>query len=157
MKGGRASSLPLPRSARANGSRRRLEQAFTLTIDCRQPRIVLSRRGSQDDAAERLLTYRGRVAARLLPVVYTALHNSGERLSSLEEREHGRYRLREAAGARLALTLWALAPLKKPGRASVIRDAIAAMSDEEVYYWFSRAVAYRGRALQALRILLAGE
>ena len=73
--------------------------------------------------------------------------------------------LTEERGARLALLLLAAFPIQKSSRASVIRSEIASMSDEEVYYWYAKAVGgeeeslgqLRGNALKALRILLAGE
>jgi hypothetical protein len=67
-------------------------------------------------------------------------------------------------GARLALLLWALAPIQKPSRAAMVRAGIAAMVDEEVYYWYAKAQGApqelgrrrRQNALKALRVLLAG-
>jgi hypothetical protein len=135
----------------------RAEQTFTLTIDLERPRLVLSRRGATNGKAQRLLTSDGPPAQRLVLAALSLIHRDGRSIARLEEQGRGRYRLREAPGARLALLLWALAPIQKPSRAAVVRDAITAASDEEVYYWFSRVISRRGQALRALRILLAGE
>ena len=71
-------------------------------------------------------------------------------------------RLSEERGARLALTLAGVSPVRKPSRATLIRAGVAEMSDEEVCYWYARmSEASNGsgtnNALKALRIMLAGE
>lgn len=157
------------------------EKPFALTLDLESQRVTLSLRQSrlsllpesypngrnkgQDDRARRLLTLNGRRAKILQPLVLEALHRSGASIARLEEKKVGRARLAEAEGARLALTLWALAPLQKPSRASLVQAGISAMSDEEVYYWYAKAEGgpsttsqqRRNNTLKALRILLAGE
>ena len=133
------------------------EQAFTLTVDLRRPRLVLSRRDNQSNEPERLLTLEGDSVARLMPAVGAFLHNNGRQQAQLEAKGWGRYRLREAQGARVALGLWALWPIQKSVRATLVREGILSMSDEEVYFWFSRVKSRGGQALKALRILLAGE
>ena len=157
------------------------EKPFTLTLDLTLPRLTLSLRpqrafGPQEASSngsgeyrpaktKRLLTLEGRRARLLQQVVLEALHKAGISLPQLEEKSGGRVHLSEASGARLALLLWALAPIQKPSRAALVQAGIAAMSDEEVYYWYARAEGgqapsasqQRNNTLKALRILLAGE
>ena len=100
----------------------------------------------------------------LEPMVMEYLHRIGTVLPQLEGKGGGRVRLSEHDGARLVLMLWALAPLQKPSRSSLVKAGITAMSDEEVYYWYSRAEGtqsmtgrqQRNNTLKALRIMLAG-
>jgi hypothetical protein len=113
----------------------------------------------------RLASLTGERAGLLLPTVLELLHRSGFSLPRLEERCGGRVRLPEDLGARVALLIWASAPLQKQSRAALVRAGILSMADEEVYYWYAKAEGdsdhpepqRRGNALKALRILLAGE
>jgi len=147
------------------------DRPFTLTLDFRTPRLVLSRRTPNGleaplrrQQAQRLVTLEGARARALMPAVLETLHTAGFPVWSLEERGLARLRLGEAVGARLALLLWALAPIQKPSRAAMVRAGIAAMVDEEVYYWYAKAQGAprelgrrrRQNALKALRVLLAG-
>lgn len=156
------------------------DRPFTLTLHLDSPRIVVSLRGAfgvgntnlpqgQRNGAQpgtrRLLTLGGPRARSLLPTVLDTLHHSGFSLARLEEKGGGRFRLPEALGARLALLLWALAPIQKQSRAALVRAGIVGMVDEEVYYWYAKAEGgqpeagnqRRRNTLKALRILLAGE
>lgn len=145
------------------------EKPFTLTLDLEAPRLVLSQRGffsnGRPSETRRLITLQGRRTQLLLPVTLELLHKEGFSVAKLEEKRRGRARLVEPLGARIALLLWAVAPIQKPSRASVVRAGILAMSDEELYYWYAKAEArspntarqQRNNALKALRILLAGE
>jgi hypothetical protein len=97
--------------------------------------------------------------------VLELLHKAGYSVAHIQEQRRRRMRLLEPVGARLALLLWALAPIQKPSRATLIRTGLLSMSDEELYYWYSKcesnfndlARQTRERTLKALRILLAGE
>jgi len=101
----------------------------------------------------------------VLPTLLDLLHRSGFSLARLEEKGGGRLRLPEGLGARVLLLLWALAPIRKPSRAALVRAGIVDMVEEEVYYWYAKAEGGPGEArrqrrentLKALRILLAGE
>jgi hypothetical protein len=180
---------PPPGQAPSTGPGHRLRKArgagqdrpFTLTLDLARPSLTLSlrqtRRSSsagrstandgngQSASTRRLVALEGRRARLLQPVVLEELHKQGFFLAHLEEKGSWRVRLTEAAGARLALLLWALDPVQKPSRAALIQAGIAAMSDEEVYYWYAKSEGnlppggqqQRNNALKALRILLAGE
>lgn len=66
--------------------------------------------------------------------------------------------LDEVSGARVALALLALQPLRKLERMQAVLRGIEAMSEEEALYWFARVMrGPKARALRALRILLAKE
>ena len=101
--------------------------------------------------ADRLTPYLG--------AVRTALTESGHKLTVLGPGRRKPINLDEPAGVRLALTVNAGAPLTKPSRRSAVIEGVAAMSDEEAYYWYAKATRSSGgrRALRALRILLAGD
>lgn len=156
------------------------EKPFTLTVDFEYPRIVVSLRdghvrnnsafaGNEMDSRQsstRRLVALGKSGARsLLPSVLELLHRWGFRISKLEDRRRGRLRLAEDPGARIVLLLWTLAPIQKPSRAALVLAGIAAMAEEEVYYWYAKAEGgpsetakqRRQNTLKALRILLAGE
>jgi hypothetical protein len=132
---------------------------FTLTVDLVTPHLVLSQRSHDGHTSEpqRLVTLDGARAKSLTSTVVELLHKGGFSAARLEERGRGRVRLSEAGGARLTLLLWALGPIQKPSRAALVRAGVAALTDEEVYYWYAKAQGHRGNALKALRILLAGE
>ena len=63
----------------------------------------------------------------------------------------------EAPGVRLTLTALAIEPLRRRDRAREIIEGIAAMSDEEAYYWYAKVTHpdAGGRALRALRLMLS--
>ena len=148
---------------------------FTLTVGLEDPRITLSVKRSLDESDDRklasqkgsfrLVTLKGQRARMLMPFVLDAVHKSGRSVKRIAASQGGRTGLTEERGARLALLLLAAFPIQKSSRASVIRSEIASMSDEEVYYWYAKAVGgeeeslgqLRGNALKALRILMAGE
>jgi hypothetical protein len=89
--------------------------------------------------------------------VLEALKRSGYRPGDLHRGRKAPFTLREEWGVRVALLLLALKPLRKTARMEGIARAIAEMSDEECYYWFSKCVKAERprRAQQALRTLLA--
>ena len=140
---------------------------FVVTLTLAPPRIVVSQRvaGSNGNGpkshSQRVIALEGRRAAQHLPLTLDLLHGAGADVARLSDRQGGRVNLMEDRGARLALTLAAVAPIRKPSRASLIRAGIAEMSTEEVYYWYARVSPDLRRtgannALKALRILLAG-
>lgn len=66
--------------------------------------------------------------------------------------------LDEASGAKVALVLLAMQPLRKLERMQAILRGIEAMSAEEALYWFARVMrGPKTRTLRAFRILLARE
>lgn len=65
----------------------------------------------------------------------------------------------EAPGVRLTLTALGIEPLRRRDRSREIIEGIAAMSDEEAYYWYAKVTHpdTGGRALRALRLLLSDD
>ena len=97
-----------------------------------------------------------------MPLTLDLLNGSGVDVGSLDDQKRGRARLSEEFGARLALTLAAIAPIRKPSRSTLIRAGISEMSNEEVCYWYAKmSEASRSpganNALRALRVMLPGE
>lgn len=91
--------------------------------------------------------------------VIEALKQCGYRATDLHPRRGEPFVLDEQRGVRLGLLFLAVKPLKKVDRMEAISEAIWGMSEEEVYYWFSKCTAKGSarRARRALRILLARE
>lgn len=87
--------------------------------------------------------------------VLQAVRRSGYQPSDLHQGRKSPFYLKEEWGVRLSLLLMALNPLRKTSRMERIVDAIAEMSDEECYYWFSWCSRRPGRAQQSLRMLVA--
>jgi hypothetical protein len=67
--------------------------------------------------------------------------------------------LPEEDGVRLALTFLGIRNLKKLGRAENVAREIHAMSQEESYYWYAKALAGRhgSAGIRALRTLFAND
>ena len=62
--------------------------------------------------------------------------------------------LSEPSGVRLSLLFKTIAPLTRLDHIRAVQQALWAMSDEEIYYWFSKCSGARKQcALRALRIL----
>lgn len=98
--------------------------------------------------AARALAFRGAVMA--------AVKGSGYPPSAVSPRRQRALYLAQAPGVRLALTVRAAAPVLRPLRRRAIMDGVEAMSSEEALYWYARTTGPdSGRALRALRLLLA--
>ena len=148
--------------------RRRYSKPFLVTVNTETPRIVVSHQsdemiGTEDHSiSRRVVTIEGKRAAQHLPMTLDLLNKAGIDVGRIDDRRGGRSRLPEEGGARLALTLAAIAPVRKSSRTTLIRAGIAEMSDEEVCYWYAKMSEASGslgpnNALKALRIMLAGE
>ncbi|MCY4653294.1 MAG: hypothetical protein OXC95_09040 [Dehalococcoidia bacterium] len=148
--------------------RRTYSKPFLVTLNTDTPRIVVSHQSTEVNGTgahavtRRVVTIEGRRAAQHLPMTLDLLNKAGVDVGKLDVRRGGRSRLSEERGARLVLTLAAIAPVRKPSRTTLIRAGIAEMSDEEVCYWYARMSEAAGspgpnNALKALRIMLAGE
>jgi hypothetical protein len=66
-------------------------------------------------------------------------------------------RLAEDRGVRLALLLMAVKPLRKVSRIEQVATGLRHMTDDEVYYWYSKCsdLETGQRAQRALRLLLS--
>lgn len=94
-----------------------------------------------------------------LPSLRSSLRESGHPVTIVGPARKAPVVLAEAAGVRLALAINAAAPLNRPSRRQSVLEGVAALSDEEAYYWYAKTTrADSGsRALRALRILLADD
>ena len=104
-----------------------------------------------------------RVSADLLTpflgALRTALRDSGHSPTMVGPSRRKAVPLDEAAAIRFAIAINAAAPLTRPIRRLTIIEGVAAMSDEEAYYWYAKTTRVDSgrRALRALRILLADD
>jgi hypothetical protein len=87
------------------------------------------------------------------------LRRSGYRPSELRPERREPFALEEPTGVRLGLLLLAVKPLHKHQRIEEVAAGVRAMSDEEVYYWYSKCSDRRAgrRGQHALRVLLSKE
>lgn len=96
-----------------------------------------------------------------LPLLAQALRAHGvspERLARASGPDEAPIDLDEATGARVALALVAVRPLRKLARMEGVVRGVGEMSPEEALYWYARAMkGPQPRVLRALRILLAKE
>jgi hypothetical protein len=98
------------------------------------------------------------VTRRVLESVIAAVRESRIPKTALSPQRRKPLQLEQSAGVRLALVLLATAPLTKGSRVTAIEHGVAAMSTEEAYYWYAKCVGIdSGRAIRALRLLLARE
>ncbi|KJE19504.1 hypothetical protein FF36_06215 [Frankia torreyi] len=96
--------------------------------------------------------------SRILSALLTAVRASGKPHSVLSPSRRQPVVLDEAAGVRLALTLFATQRVTKPTRIGALVAAVASMSTEETYYWYAKAVGPDAdRVRRALRLFLAAE
>ena len=96
-------------------------------------------------------------AGRYRSAVLKAVTGSGYPATTVSPRRKRHFNLTCDTGIRLALVVQACEPVFKPGRRRAIADGVAAMTPEEALYWYALVNGRGGsRALQALRILLAG-
>lgn len=95
---------------------------------------------------------------RALDTVRAWLRDMGLRSSVLSAKRKEPIPLDDDRAMRLTLLFGALGPLEREDRIEAICDGIARMTREEAMYWHGKTRnGGRARALQALRILLAGE
>lgn len=114
---------------------------------------------------ERTLTITSAVAARtplqtsrILDALVAAVRASGHQAGVLSPARRAPIALDEPAGVRLALAMLACGPVRKASRIRQIVSGVAAMSTEETYYWYAKAVGPNGdRVHRALRLFLAEE
>jgi hypothetical protein len=91
--------------------------------------------------------------------VLAIVRDAGYRSTDVSRTRQAPFELSEVQGVRLGLLLLAVKPLRKVDRMSGISSQIQGMTDEEAYYWFSKATAKASssRAQRAMRVLLADE
>ena len=91
--------------------------------------------------------------------VLATLKRAGYRPTELSASRRASFALAEELGVRLGLLLLAVKPLRKSARIAEISRQLDRMTEEEAYYWFSKATVSEAgrRAQKALRILLSRE
>lgn len=95
---------------------------------------------------------------RVTDVLIAAVKASGHTPGRLATQRDQPIPLDEAAGVRLALTLFATQPITKNDRIRALVAGINSMSVEETFYWYAKTVGpAASRARRALRILLADD
>ena len=88
--------------------------------------------------------------------VVEAVAASGYADTAVSPRRRRPFNLAQNPGVRLALTVAASKPVARPLRRRMIAEAVGAMSPEEALYWYAQSTGPTGgRALRALRLLLA--
>lgn len=145
---------------------KRLYRPYTLHINQVAGRVLLTRRSQTLEGkrvSERLAVLRNTSLELVWPHLRNLLHH--HRLYRVDESTSQRVSLPETVGARVALMFWGISPLRKPSRIELLCTGVRAMSDEEVYYWYSKisgniedgVEVTRSNALVALRMMLSGE
>lgn len=96
--------------------------------------------------------------SRVTDALIAAIKASGHTPGRLATQRDTPIPLDEAAGVRLALTLFATQPVTKHERIRALVAGVNSMSVEETFYWYAKSVGPEAsRARRALRILLADE
>lgn len=97
-------------------------------------------------------------AERVVDRALAAVRASGYAPSELSAGRRAPFRLGDVVGVRLALTMLATGPLRKPLRVEATAAGVDRLSDEEAYYWYAKCVGHSGRrSLRAFRLMLAEE
>lgn len=110
------------------------------------------------DAKEAVASVDATRATQFRRAVLEAVEASGYPLAAVSPRRCRPFNLQQGPGVRLALTVSASLPVAKPLRRRAIVDGVEALSPEEALYWYARTSgSARGRALRALRLLLADD
>jgi hypothetical protein len=73
--------------------------------------------------------------------VLTVIREAGYRTTELSRNRQAPFALTEAQGVRLGLLFLAVKPLRKVARMASISEQVREMTEEEIYYWFSKATA----------------
>ena len=110
------------------------------------------------DAREDVANVDANRATQFRRAVVDAVEASGYPATAVSPRRCRPFNLRQGPGVRLALTVCASLPVARPLRRRAIVDGVGALSPEEALYWYARTSGPEsGRALRALRLLLADD
>lgn len=101
----------------------------------------------------------GQPMKAVLDQVLSTIKRAGYKASDLARTREKPFLLNESLGVRLGLLFLAVKPLRKTSRMGDISEQVQGMTEEEAYYWFSKATqkASGVRSQRALRILLAND
>lgn len=90
--------------------------------------------------------------------VTQAVRDSGHQRTTIHAGRKSPIPLKEEAGVRLALGLFATDGVRKGNRKMVMLTGVQDMAAEEAYYWYAKCVGSDGaRVRRALRLFLAEE
>ena len=110
------------------------------------------------DAKEAVARVDAARANQFRRAVLDAVEASGYPPAAVSPRRCQPFNLEQGPGVLLALTVCASLPVARPLRRRAIVDGVGALSPEEALYWYARTSGpARGRALRALRLLLADD
>lgn len=123
--------------------------------------LLLSQEAAIDESKEglRKVSIRGVPLKIMMETLLSILKKQGYRPTEFSNKRKEPFELDEPSGVRLGVLMYSLKPLRKPSRMEQIMSEINRMSDEEVYYWYSKCSnKHHGRRAQrSLRILLSDE
>lgn len=121
--------------------------------------IGIAETNGTPDNTRTVATVRPADLARLTDTIHQALRESGRPVTAVNPSRKKPVPIDESAGVRLALAARSVDPIRRRPRARAVLDGIAAMSDEETYYWYAKTTHSDtgNRALRALRLLLADD
>lgn len=135
-------------------------RGFRLTIvpvDGSAYGVSIAETNGTTDHTHTVATVRPDAVQRLSDEVQRALRASRRPTSVVGPSRRQPIDIDEAAGVRLTLAALATEPLRRRDRIGEILEGIAAMSDEEAYYWYAKVTHLQTgtRSLRALRLLLS--
>ena len=135
-----------------------MKRQFELRIFQHQPG-EMALELSEKDCQSQAVRIWGLPLKVMTETILNLLKKQGHRPTELSPKRKAPFPLDEAPGVRLALFLLALKPMSKPARMEEVVSGLAAMSDEEAYYWYAKCAGgpHATRSRKALRILLAEE
>lgn len=110
------------------------------------------------DAKDAVAKVDAKRAIQFRRAVLKAVEASGYPPAAVSPKRCRTFNLKQGPGVRLALTVCASLPVARPLRRRAIADGVSSLSSEEALYWYARTSGpERGRALRALRLLLADD
>ena len=123
-----------------------------------KPHRDLDRTGKVEDW-QLVVRVHGQPMKAVLDQVLATIKKAGYKASDLSRGREKPFHLTESLGVRLGLLFLAVKPLRKTSRMGDISEQVRGMTDEEAYYWFSKATSAKTgrRAQKAMRLLLAEE
>jgi hypothetical protein len=117
--------------------------------------------GLESPGRKQVVELGGVALSAVIDAVLEALRLNGYNAPDLHANRRTVFHLTEESGVRLALLFLAVRPVSKVERIDAISYAIRSLSNEELYYWFSKCAhpdrSRADRAQKALRILVSEE
>jgi hypothetical protein len=132
-------------------------QLTVLSVDGTSYGVAIAETNGVPDHTHKVATIRPDAVVRLTDEIQRALRASRRPTTTIGPTRRKPVDIVEAAGVRLTLAALATEPVRRRDRVREILEGLAAMSDEEAYYWYGKVTRERAgaRALRSLRLLLA--